>query len=111
MLILERHTFFEKLRSDPVMGMEHAQTVAAEHESDPEGLFSAVSDPLNVRISKLFAALCFRSEARERFDRHEAKAHFAPQPVPYALTPTEIAKIVGASRTAVSRKRRRAAAE
>jgi CRP-like cAMP-binding protein len=102
MLIMERHTFFEKLRNDPAMGMEHAQTVAAEHESDLEGMFSAVSDPLIVRIAKLFAALCFRDEPRERFNWHEAKARFRPQPVPYALTPTEIAKLVGASRTAVS---------
>lgn len=101
-LLINRRAFLDMLAADPVLEREHMQMLVSEHESDMEGMFSALTDPLPVRLAKLLAALVFRNEPRGRFDWRKAKATITPEPIPYALTVTESAKVVCASRTAVS---------
>lgn len=101
-LLISRRAFLDMLAADPVLEREHMQMIVSEHESDMEGMFAALTDPLPVRLAKLFAALVFRDAPRGRFDWQSARASFTPRPIPFGLTVTEAAKVVCASRTAVS---------
>lgn len=101
-LLLPRHNFVEALQRNARLAEEHTSVLVHEHESDMEGLFSVATDTLALRLVRLFGALLFRDSPRESFHWEKAIDELAPQPIPFSLTPTEIAKIVHASRTAVS---------
>ena len=99
--LMPRQLFLEHLAADPDLMQTHTRMLIREHESDMEGLLSCASDPVEIRAARLIAALVFRDECRASFSWEEAMPE-APVPVPYALTPTEIARGVRATRTAVS---------
>ena len=101
-LLMPRHRFIELLAENGSLAREHTEMLVREHESDLEGMFSAVTDRIEVRLARLLAALVFRDRPRLTFRWSDALADFETQPVPYGLTVTEMARTVGATRTAVS---------
>lgn len=101
-LLLPRRRFIELLHDDRALADENTESLIREHESDLEGMFSCMTDPLEVRIAKLFASLVLRNENRDDFNWPQARSSFKPTPVPFDLMTTEIAKTVNATRSAVS---------
>lgn len=102
LLIVPRRSFIELLSENPVLSVENTESLIREHESDMEGMFSCMTDPLEVRLAKLFAALVLRNEDRDKFSWPQARSEFKPAPIPFGLMTTEIAKTVSATRSAVS---------
>ena len=95
--------FRDALAQAPALTARLMKNIVDEHEADLEGAASIASDPVERRIARLYAALIFRDSPRETFDFASAcKTLTAPQPIPYALSVTETARIVGATRVRVS---------
>ncbi len=101
-LVISRHSFRKLLSQNPALYDKLTESIIQEHESDMEGMFSVMTDSLETRIIKLFGALIFRDAPRNLFHWTRALSQFQETPVPYALTVSEIARTVGASRTATS---------
>lgn len=101
-LLMPRHDFVALLDADRHLARRHTEMIVREHESDLEGMFSCMADRIEVRLARLLAALVFRDETRDTFRWDEALERFTPEPIPYDLTVTELARCVGATRTAAS---------
>lgn len=101
-LLLSRHTFLQMLHQDVALNDAHTEMLVHEHESDMEGLFSAMTDTIAVRLARLLAALLFQNEKRLTFNWDKALERFTPTPIPYQLTVTELAQTIGATRTMTS---------
>lgn len=101
-LLLSRHTFLQMLHQDVTLNDAHTEMLVHEHESDMEGMFSSMTDPIPVRIARLLAALLFQDEKRLTFHWEKALAQFTPTPIPYQLSVTELAQTIGATRTMTS---------
>ncbi len=103
LLLIPRKRFMAALEADPELSQTYTRSLVAEHESDLEGAFSRSVDPVEMRVLRLYTALLLRDAPRSTFSITVPQSTaFTPVPIPYGLTVTETALVVGATRVRVS---------